>query len=276
MALRGLLALGALAAVTALSGSLFAGILAMAGARALVLLAYDGRAVMRTGEGCLRPLWERERLWRLASLALPLGVVMGLGSLQMNIPRYVIEANYGERQLGLFFAMFHLIAAGTLVVGALGQTASPRLARYFAEGDLRAFWRLLALLLLLALALSCAGFLLALVAGRPILAALYAPEYAARFDVFLWIVAGSSTCFCAAFLGCAVTAMRAFDRLLLPYGAATAATAVVAFLLIPGYGLIGAAWTFGLGGLATCAAPTYILLTSRPLRGAEAPPAGER
>ena len=79
----------------------------------------------------------------LTLLALPVGVVTAIGSLDINIPRYFIEHDIGARDLGIFAALAYPLVAGTTVVNALGQSAAPRLARYYADRDYPAFASLL-------------------------------------------------------------------------------------------------------------------------------------
>ena len=103
---------------------------------------------------------------------------MMLVSLNTNIPRYFIQHYLGERELGIFAAMFYLMVAGNTIIAALGQSASPRLAMYNESRDLKAFRRPLGWLVELGAALRAAGILMALVLGREILTALYRPACA--------------------------------------------------------------------------------------------------
>ncbi|PSB50976.1 polysaccharide biosynthesis protein, partial [filamentous cyanobacterium Phorm 6] len=91
----------------------------------------------------LLPRWHFKTLGKLIWLTLPLGFVMMLISLNTNIPRYFIERYLGERQLGIFAAISYLMVAGNMVVSALAESASPRLAKYYAAGNITAFRTLL-------------------------------------------------------------------------------------------------------------------------------------
>src|SRR5690606_15019377 len=101
--------------------------------------------------------WDWSRSIELTSIAFPLGLVMLLLSLNTNLPRYFIQHEYGERALGFYSAIAYLMIAGTIVVSALGQSASPRLARQYAEGNLSAYKRLLSKLILVGIGLGVAG-----------------------------------------------------------------------------------------------------------------------
>ena len=145
MMIKGVLSLATLGGVVALLGSLFWGVAAMAVAWTAVLLMYDIPSALRVlaaspgpvtttptpmaddpfgGKAAavratlLRPCFELQPLYRLASLALPLGVVMFLLSLNTNIPRYFVEHHGGNHELGILAALSYLSAAGYQVVSA--------------------------------------------------------------------------------------------------------------------------------------------------------------
>jgi hypothetical protein len=116
-----------------------------------------------------------------------LGFVSLLDSLNVNIPRYLIERRLGEAALGYYAAMAYIVVAGNMVVAALTQSAAPRLARYYVTRPL-AFKRLLWRLLTLGAAMGGAGVLLAVTLGRPLLALLYRPDYADT-PMSVWLMA---------------------------------------------------------------------------------------
>ena len=99
MMIKGPLSLVALGTMVYLTASIAWGALALAGVWGLLLIAYDipnGIRLLDQGDN-FRPCWDLPALVRLAWLALPLGIVMMLISLNANIPRYFIEHYWGER-----------------------------------------------------------------------------------------------------------------------------------------------------------------------------------
>lgn len=252
--LRGGLSLAAMAAGVYYTGTVVWGVVGMIVCWAGVLLFFDmpngvriGRNAASTGHlpatadaRILVPRWQPRTLSRLARLALPLGGVMLLLSLNTNIPRYFIEHHLGSEQLGLFSAIAYLLVAGNTVVSALGQSASPRLARYFAQRDRRSFLVLLGRLLLIGLGLGMLGILAAWFFGREILTLLYTPQYAERADVFLLVMVTATFSYLASFLGYGMTATRSFSPQLPLFALVTASTFVASLLLVPKVGLMGA------------------------------------
>jgi O-antigen/teichoic acid export membrane protein len=243
MILRGGLGLLALGAGVALTGEVLWGALALALAWAGVLLAYDlprNRALAAAhGAGRLRPRWHGPTLLRLARLALPLGVVMMLVALNTNIPRYVVEQALGTSALGIFAAIAALERIGTTFVSALGQAASPRLARAYAAGNETAYRALVLKLVAGGGALGIVGVLLALLVGQPVLALLYEETYA-RADVLAWVMLAAGLGYVASFLGYAATARRIIGWQPAILAATVSASLLASLLLVPAHSLVGA------------------------------------
>ena len=185
---------------------------------------------------------EWRRIGRLALEGAPLGVIILLGSLQQNIPRYFIQAHSGEAALGLFAAASQLTAAGTTVIGALGGAATPRLARLCAAGQAGAFRALTRKLVAAAALLGLLGVALSALVGREVLVVLFRPEFGAAARVLVILSVGAGLGFVATLLGYALTAARVIA--VQPVTLAVALVALVACcsILVPGQGAAGAAW----------------------------------
>jgi len=239
MLARGVLSALAVTIVLRTSGSLVAGVGAMALTWGVWLVAYDAPHAARLAS--LRPVLDRHLLLDLARLALPLGCVSSLNSLTTNLPRYAVEAHLGASALGHFAALAYLVVAATQPVLALGAAATPRLARHFVN-DRRAYRALTRRALLLAGALGAALVAAVDVAGRPLLALSYGPAYEAHAGLLAWLAIGAALSFVSGALGYAVTAARRFPPQLAVAVLACATCAAASQVLVPRYGLRGAAW----------------------------------
>lgn len=252
MILKGLLSLGALGLGLALTGGILWGTAGLALTWLVLLLAYDipvGRRILQ--QDCnaapdahtLRPHWDPGTLRQLLWLTLPLGIATMLNALSTNIPRYLLERYHGPGELGLFAALSYVLFAGTTVIAAMGQSASPRLARYFAAGNTGAFLSLLSKLTGLAVVIGFGLIALAGLAGRPLLTVLYTADYAHRTDVFLWLTVAATAGYASSCLGYGLTAARNFVAQPFLYGATALISLLASALLIPQFGLLGGAWT---------------------------------
>ncbi|NHC34193.1 oligosaccharide flippase family protein [Scytonema millei] len=189
----------------------------------------------------LRPHWHLKTLRTLALFSLPLGFVMMLITLSTNIPRYFIEYYLGERELGIFAAISYLMVATAMVVNALGQSASPRLAKYYAAENGTAFRSLLLKLVGIGILLGGTGVLVASVAGRELITLMYRPEYAEQSELLVWLMVATAIADTASFLGYGMSAARYFNIQLPLFTLVTGTSAIACFWLIPAYGLLGAA-----------------------------------
>lgn len=256
MMIKGPLSLLVFGAVVYLTGSVLWGVVGLALSWAMVLI-YDIRSgimILRAepemsgeqGIGAVRPRWRVTKLKGLALTTLPLGAAALLITLNPNIPRYFVQWTLGERELGIYAALAYLVVAGNTVVGALGQSAMPRLARSYSNGDGKAFRRLLLRLVGIGALLGGAGILVALLAGRSVLLLLYSPEYAEHTDVFLWVMVAAGIGYVGSFLNCGLMAARYFKAQLVLYVVVTLVAVAACAWLVPLAALRGAAWALAL------------------------------
>lgn len=267
LVLRGLSSLVAVAILIYFSGNVLFAVVAMTAVGAMVLFLFDiphGRKLntkeLVHSRKSVPPRIYFRQLRRLAMVALPLGVTMMFISLNSNIPKYFIEGALGVGELGVFAALSYVVVAGHTVVSALGQSGSPRLARYYSEHNYAAFYNLLLKFLGVGLVLGATGVLVAAVAGKQILTIIYGPQYATHHTVFLWLMGAGAIGYVASFMGYGMTALRYF-KIQAPLFAVVASVAgVLSFFLIPEHGLLGAAIAMlgaGLAQLVLAATVTY-------------------
>ena len=242
---RGIAGLAALAGVLFATRSLLPAVLAFAAVSLAMLFAYDlpGRALEPPRGPDRRTPGRRLRdVAAVAWTGLPLGVVMLLISLNANVPRYFIARSAGERALGIFAALSSVVVAGNLVVGALGQSASPRLASLWAAGRTADFTALVRKLAASGAVLGAACVAGAALLGRPVLRIAFTPEYAGHAPVFEVLMLAAALGFVASFLGYALTAVRAFAVQVPLFGGACAVAAAGSWLWVPRHGIMGASW----------------------------------
>jgi O-antigen/teichoic acid export membrane protein len=111
----------------------------------------------------------------------------------------------------------------------------------FADRNFDAFTCLIYRFIKISAALSIIGIPLAVVLGRQALSFLYRPEYANYINVFLIMIVTTSMFAVASFLGYGLTAARCFTSPLIIVGSSTLTAVCSSLLLIPRFGLTGAA-----------------------------------
>jgi len=256
MMVKGPASLAALAALIYWTNNVLWGAAGMLLVWSTILLTYDLSNVRRLqktlGESkslewsrILRPK-QLATARRLAWLSLPLGIVGLLDSLNVNVPRYIIERVLGEAALGHFAAMAYVIVAGNMIVAALAHSAAPRLSQTYTR-DIEEFKSLVWKLVQFGSVLGLAGVLIALFWGRQFLTLLYTAEYAVHAQVFVWLMLAAAFGFLARFLVCSMTAARCFKAQAPLYAIALLVLAALSVWLVPQAGLLGAAYSICLG-----------------------------
>jgi O-antigen/teichoic acid export membrane protein len=187
------------------------------------------------------PTFSLPRQWKLVRLSLPLGFVMTLVSLNLSLPRLFVHASLGEHQLGIFSAMAYTTVAVATFADALGHSMIPRMARFYAGGNLAAFRSSLAKLVAIGAVFGLAGFATAQVFGGPLLRVLFTAEYAAHAGVFLWLVAAAGISCIASLLHYGITSARCFAIQVPMFVLVAGSNALACSWLVPSSGLRGAA-----------------------------------
>jgi len=254
MIIKGLVSVTVLGLVFRLSSSLPLALAGMCVSWLVILAVYDllrARRLLGAVEGAARAglmasviasFQERRALLvRMAALAFPLGIVMGIVSLDTNIPRYAIEKYLGTESLGIFAALAYTTVAISMFVQALGQAVSPRLARHFADQDMPAFYKLLGKMILLNCAIGLLAVLIVFVGGEKILTLIYRPEYGAHAGLFLVLMFAATLAGAASAFGYAMTATRQFALQVPLFVTVLVSTFAISFWLIPSLKLWGAA-----------------------------------
>jgi O-antigen/teichoic acid export membrane protein len=254
--LRSTLSVLAVGVALACTPDLAIAVLALAVARVAVAFLYDRPRASAHED--LRPSPVADARWRLFRTALPLGLVLLLVSLTANAPRYAVEHYLGARQLGAYAAAASFLTVGATVINALGQSATSAMARAFGA-DRRLFRRLSTRVILTALVLGLAGVAAAYLIGGPVLALLYRPEYAAHRPLLIQLMSAALLIYLAVALGYVVTSTRSFVQQLPLLACVAAASAAAGWILVPRFGLSGAAAALGVAGGVQCVGQALIL-----------------
>lgn len=178
----------------------------------------------------------------LIVLAAPAGLASCLTALAVSIPRYAVEGTLGTAELGIFAALGVIVAAASTVTGALAQVLLPAMTRMWASGHpgrLRSVtWRGV----LAAMAGAAVGVPLAVIFGADLMRLTYGPVYAAHAGILSILTLAVALQTAIFVLDAALLAMRRFGTELVAAVVTVSVAAAVATVLVPAYGLIGAAW----------------------------------
>ena len=215
-----------------------------AASSAIVLLGFEIPRCRRRREGgrlSTRSADFPRRASRLAARAAPLGFVAALISLNLHLPRILLERHQGLEDVAYYTGMAQLLIPANFVMQALGQTSLGNLARWRTQ-DPAAFRHRVRLLLAAAAVLGLGAVSSAFWWGEALLRTVYNPAYANHASTLPWIgLALCATLICSA-LGFVLTASGLLRTQVPIYLAATIVTWIAGSAWIPGHGLHGAAY----------------------------------
>lgn len=256
VAAHGILAVFGMGTVLAFGGDVVMGTAAILMMWSVLLLGYDARQVRWTDASpradLATPAVRRHVVWAVIVACFPLGLVMALLALRINIPMYFLQSHAGSSAVGYFSAVAYFIAAGNMITGSLLQAAAPRLANLSHDGHGRSAQRLFLRLGLVAGGIGLLGIAVAVVLGEPLLGLIYGPAFAELGPVLIWIMTGATLMYLSQWWGLALTATRRFREQIAANLAGVLGTVVLSAWWIPAEGATGAAQAFTGGALLTC------------------------
>lgn len=275
IAINGLLSVALVGLALVISSSLLLATTAYAIGSFIALWAWDLPRAARLHDGgapvaladAARRRSAMRSAWRLITTGLPLGLSSAIGSVQTNVPRYVIASYLGPAMLGRFAAISYITMIGHLVVNATSQAALPILARDARTSGSR-YQKHLGSLVAGTIVIGALLVIAAYVFGRPVLAFVYGKEYSDYAGVLIWLVAATVVTFASVFLGTGTAARHRFGSQFLISATSLVLVAAVTAPLVSRYGLEGAAWALVAGAIVEFSA--YAALAFRDLKGAAA------
>ncbi|AQQ55142.1 lipopolysaccharide biosynthesis protein [Planococcus lenghuensis] len=203
--------------------------------------------------------WTRKNLKELLSISVPLGVVAGLDSLHLNVPRYFIEHLYGEEMLGFFVAVTYLMVIGSTIIGAIGQAVLPRLSILYSNKEFNAFIKFTFSFIVFSFIIGLFGVLISVIIGKEALALIYSPEYAAFSTTLNWTMVAATIWYVSSAVGTSINATRQFIAQIPIYMLMTGACSLSSYFLIPAFGLPGGAMALCIGMMVRLVISLFIL-----------------
>lgn len=211
------------------------------------------------------PRFKKDRLFKLTTISIPVGITMAIASLNVNIPRYFTEKYLGSEELAYFGSLAYIIAGlGTATV-AIYSAALPRLSRYYIE-NIRAYVKLLAKMIVVAAFIGLSGVIFGLLLGSRFIATVYTTDYAEYKTLFLWLLTAGGIGYVSAMLCVGLTSARLFKVQVPLLATVTLVTLLSSWALIPRFGVVGGAWAMLIGSSALGTGALAIIIWNIVLR----------
>ncbi|MEO0917961.1 MAG: hypothetical protein AAFY31_13415, partial [Pseudomonadota bacterium] len=230
------------------SGSLLVAVACQLVARLSVLFLYDLPTARRRARAVpgfdLRPKLEIHALLRLVHIALPLAFATCLVMIAQYFPRLAVESALGLASLGIFAALFALAMAPSKLVSSMGVAVSVTLAGHFSA---KRFDRFFGLLGTIAGAVALAGIFgvtFCVFYGEEVLRIAYTANFATHAELLVILVIATSIRMVGHVLKFGLIAARHFWWLTFQSGVAAMVAVIGCLVMVPIFGLAGAAYAF--------------------------------
>lgn len=230
----------------------------------LVLLGFDilyTRPLLPSFRDML-PRSSIDSMLKLARKGLPLGVSALFISIQINIPNYSLMMSEHYDEVGIFGSILFLATIGRKIIEAVVRTIGPRLSRLIHEGNIARYVSIRRLMVLSSGAIGIIGLIVSYACGGILLDFLYTDGFAIYLPILLWILAGETANFISLALEHALIARKKFRAQLIAISSSIVPFTIAAFLLVPSYGINGAAWAVTIGGLVRMLTSIFLTIST--------------
>lgn len=191
--------------------------------------------------------------------AIPMGISLGIVTLQSNIPRLFLDQYASIEAVGIFTVLSYFIIVGSIFINSICQYLSPRLTHAWNHN--RAYFKkLLSMALLIAGGLGLIAIFLSYFMGEFVLKLVYGAEYIAYADAFVLTMVAGFILYLATVLGYTLTAIGFIKQQVYLFSIVLIFSVLVSYLCIPEYGIIGGIYTLMVSYLVQCVLSLLVVL----------------
>ncbi len=183
--------------------------------------------------------FNKKRMFALVKKSFPMGIVLFLTALNLNVSKYFAEYYLGTDLQGIFSVILYVIVVGSLVIDAVGHALSPRMCRYIEDRNKTSFNKLKIIFMVIAVSIGILCFFVSLIWGEDLLLLLFSKEVSRYNNVFILLMASSAAIFLAEALGFCLTAMSVFKEQPYVYFIVALTNTILCYLFIKPFGLAG-------------------------------------
>ena len=191
--------------------------------------------------------------------AIPMGISLGIVTLQSNIPRLFLDQYASIEAVGIFTVLSYFIIVGSIFINSICQYLSPRLTHAWNHN--RAYFKkLLSMALLVAGGLGLIAIFLSYFMGEFVLNLVYGAEYVAYTDAFVLTMVAGFILYLATVLGYTLTAIGFIKQQVYLFSIVLIFSVLVSYLCIPEYGIVGGIYTLMVSYLVQCILSLLVVL----------------
>ncbi|WP_104499244.1 oligosaccharide flippase family protein [Acinetobacter indicus] len=199
----------------------------------LLWLFLDNLYIIKTSE-----VKEKTINLNIMKTAIPMGVSLGIVTLQGNVPRLFLERYLSVEAVGVFTVLTYFIIVGSIFINSICQYLSPRLTKAWYN-DKKHFKKLLLSALSIAFILGCGAIIFIHFFGEIVLKLIYGNDFLEyKSELSLVMIAGLFL-YLATVIGYSLTSIGFIKKQIYLFSIVLATTLIASYVLIPHYGIVG-------------------------------------
>jgi len=219
--------------------------------------------IVRLIQNTIKPRFSLPALLKLGKLSAPLGAGIGIGALQISLPRFFVEFFLGSTALGLYTVVGYFQQAATIFINSIGHALSARLSQLWLASNHIRFWRIVKLFMMLSLTGASCLVSLVLFFGETFLVYIFGDEYSAASDLFILTSIAVSCLILASGFQFTLLAQRRFRVFGSLQFAFLLLVSITTFFGINWYGLEGLGYGLVVAGIVRLLVMTTITMTHK-------------
>ena len=184
----------------------------------------------------------------LVRFAFPMALSGAIIYLTFSIPRIILDQYEDTTTLGIFAAISHLLLVGLLAVNSIGAALTPRLSRYFSNGEMGSYFKEIGIGLSAGAFVSLSFIGIAYFAGDLLITLIYGRAISGQGDLVFAMSLASLPMYIGSLIGFVPPAIQAFRFHLIVNIITVVGTTVAAFAFIPTIGAMGAVYAVMIQG----------------------------
>ncbi|MEP3233921.1 MAG: oligosaccharide flippase family protein [Hyphomicrobiales bacterium] len=205
----------------------------------------------------------------LVRFALPMALSAAVIYLTFSIPRIILDQYEDTATLGIFAAISHLLLVGALAVNSVGAAITPRLSRYFANGEMGSYFKEIGIAIGAAAFVALGFISVAYFAGDLLITLIYGRAIAGQGELVFAMSLASLPMYIGSIIGFVPPALQAYRFHLIVNVITVIGTTAAAFAFIPSMGAIGAVYAVMIQG--TLQLLNALILLRRPKTNSQEP-----
>lgn len=204
--------------------------------------------------------FDKQRQTKLFFQALPLAIVALMIALSVNLPYYLLALFSSVEEIGRFAALAVILTVTSTMGAPVSQILAPQFARLFATNEKQKFVRLLVLSELSIALLWAIGMVVVFLFGSQVMSAVYATDFSSNRNTIVWLAVAGGLRLCASFVGITITVGRVLYPQIVTNALDILVLAITGLILIPDFGITGAAIATAVASLNHLVANSYLLI----------------